>query len=196
MPLVLFVISWIFLHWSACYMLWRPLQGDLPTWPALALVQLGRQRCQQNVSLKLSCLLYGLLLHGLQVRQPLFSLRRCWRRWGRANILGALQLWLGTILLFCRHGRLRWSPCCRGILSFWSGCHWCYTASWLPTKLHAKLCWTPSEVHEDMVKALLVLQVFLTQYSKIEKLLSCAAPSCYEACLFFFDDLLSLFNSM
>ena len=47
------------------------------------------------------------------------------------------------------------------------------------------------EVHEDMVKALLVLQVFLTEYSKIENLLSCA-PSCSEACLFFFDDLLSL----
>ena len=47
------------------------------------------------------------------------------------------------------------------------------------------------EVHEDMVKALLVLQVFLTEYSKIEHLLSCA-PSCFEACLFFFGDLLSL----
>ena len=47
------------------------------------------------------------------------------------------------------------------------------------------------EVHEDMVKALLVLQVYLTEHSKIENLLSCA-PSCYEACLFFFDDLLSL----
>ena len=47
------------------------------------------------------------------------------------------------------------------------------------------------EVHEDMVKALLVLRVFLTEYSKIEAFLSCA-PSCAEACLFFFDDLLSL----
>ena len=47
------------------------------------------------------------------------------------------------------------------------------------------------EAHEDIVKALLVLQVFLTEYSKIENLLSCA-PSCSEACLFFFDDLLSL----
>ena len=47
------------------------------------------------------------------------------------------------------------------------------------------------EVHKDMVKALLVLQVFLTEYSMIENLLSCA-PSCSEACLFFFDDLLSL----
>ena len=47
------------------------------------------------------------------------------------------------------------------------------------------------EVHEDMVKALLVLQVFLTEYSKIENVLSCA-PSCSEACLFFFEELLSL----
>ena len=47
------------------------------------------------------------------------------------------------------------------------------------------------EVHEYMVKALLVLQVFLIEISKIEHLLSCA-PSCSEACLFFFDDLLSL----
>ena len=45
------------------------------------------------------------------------------------------------------------------------------------------------EVHEDMVKALLVLQVFFTEYSKIENLLSCA-PSCSEVCLFFFDNLL------
>ena len=47
------------------------------------------------------------------------------------------------------------------------------------------------EVHEDLVKALLVLEVFLTEYSKIENLLSCA-PSCSEVFLFFFDDLLSL----
>ena len=47
------------------------------------------------------------------------------------------------------------------------------------------------EVREDMVKAMLVMQVFLTEYSKIEKLLSCAL-SCSEARLFFFDDLLSL----
>ena len=32
-------------------MLWRPLQGDLPTCPALALVHLGRQCRQQNASL-------------------------------------------------------------------------------------------------------------------------------------------------
>ena len=37
----------------------------------------------------------------------------------------------------------------------------------------------------DTVKALLALQVFLTEYSKIENLLSCA-PSYSEACLFFF----------
>ena len=47
------------------------------------------------------------------------------------------------------------------------------------------------EVQEDMVKALLELRVFLTEYFEIENLLSCAL-SCSEACLFFFDDLLSL----
>ena len=47
------------------------------------------------------------------------------------------------------------------------------------------------EVHEDMIMAFLVLQVFLTEYSKIENLFRCA-PSYSEACLFFFDDLLSL----
>ena len=47
------------------------------------------------------------------------------------------------------------------------------------------------EVHEDIVKALLVLQVFLTEYTKIENLRS-SALSCSETCLFFFDDLLSL----
>ena len=47
------------------------------------------------------------------------------------------------------------------------------------------------EVNENMVKALLVLQVFLTEYCKIENLLSCAS-SCSEARPFFLDDLLSL----
>ena len=47
------------------------------------------------------------------------------------------------------------------------------------------------EVHEDMVKVLLLLQVFLTEYSKSGNLLRCA-PSYSEICLFFFDDLLSL----
>ena len=69
----------------------------------------------------------------------------CWKGWGRADILGRLQLWLGTFLLCCCHGRLRWSPYRRSILWFWSGWYWCYTASWLPTKLHAILCWTPSQ---------------------------------------------------
>ena len=48
------------------------------------------------------------------------------------------------------------------------------------------------EVHEDNYgKGFAVLQVYLTEYSKIENLLS-YAPSCPEICLFFFDDLLSL----
>ena len=47
------------------------------------------------------------------------------------------------------------------------------------------------EVHEDTVKALLASQVFLTEFSEIENLLS-RAPSYSEACLFFFDELLSL----
>ena len=47
------------------------------------------------------------------------------------------------------------------------------------------------EVHKDMVKVLLVLQIFLTEYSKTENLLGCA-PSCSETCLFYFDDFLSL----
>ena len=62
------------------------------------------------------------------------------------------------------------------------------------TVAHKAACQTAErllEVHEDMVKVLLVLQVFLTEYSKIENLLSCA-PSCSETCLSFFDDLLSL----
>ena len=62
----------------------------------------------------------------------------------------------------------------------------CCPQSCMPNSVECLL-----EVHEDMVKALLVLQVFLTEYSKIENLLSCA-PSCSEACLFFFGDLLSL----
>ena len=47
------------------------------------------------------------------------------------------------------------------------------------------------EVHEDKVKVLQVFQVFLTEYSKMDNLLSCA-PSCSEVCLFFFDGLVIL----
>ena len=39
------------------------------------------------------------------------------------------------------------------------------------------------EVYEDMVKVLLVLEIFLTEDSWVENLL-CGAPSCSEACLF------------
>ena len=78
MPLVLFVFNWVIsalicmpyvvdsagssLDWSACRMLWRPLQGDLPTWPALALVQLGRKCHQQNGSYDIK---YHLFIEGL-----------------------------------------------------------------------------------------------------------------------------------
>ena len=47
------------------------------------------------------------------------------------------------------------------------------------------------EVYEDMVQALLVLEIFLTEDSSVEVLL-CGAPSCYETCLFFSNDLLRL----
>ena len=47
------------------------------------------------------------------------------------------------------------------------------------------------EVHKDMVKALMVLQVFLTKYANLEDLLSCVL-SFFEDCVFFFDDPLSL----
>ena len=60
---------------------------------------------------------------------------------------------------------------------------------------HKATCRTLSnalfEVHEDVVKVLLVLRVFLTEYSEVEHLL-CCTPSCSETCLFFFDYLLSL----
>ena len=49
----------------------------------------------------------------------------------------------------------------------------------------------PLEVHEDIEKGLLALQVFLTEYSRTEKLIRCA-PSCSEVCLFLFDDLVRL----
>ena len=47
------------------------------------------------------------------------------------------------------------------------------------------------EVYTDMVEVLLVLEIFLTEDSQVEDLL-CCAPSCFEACLFFSDDLLRL----
>ena len=47
------------------------------------------------------------------------------------------------------------------------------------------------EVSEDMVKVLLVLEIFLTKCSRVEDLL-CGAPSCSEFCLFFSTDPLLL----
>ena len=47
------------------------------------------------------------------------------------------------------------------------------------------------DVYEDMVKVLLVLEIFLTEDSWVENLL-CGAPSCSGACLFFSNDLLCL----
>ena len=47
------------------------------------------------------------------------------------------------------------------------------------------------QAHKDVVKVLLVLQVFLTEYSKIENVFSCAL-SCSETCLFLLDNPLSL----
>ena len=44
-------------------------------------------------------------------------------------------------------------------------------------------------VYEDMVEVLLVLEMFLTEDSRVEDLL-CGVPSCSEACLFFSNDLL------
>ena len=47
------------------------------------------------------------------------------------------------------------------------------------------------EAYEDMVKVLLVLEIFLTENVSVEDLL-CGTPACSEACLFFGDDLLRL----
>ena len=47
------------------------------------------------------------------------------------------------------------------------------------------------EVYEDMVEVLLVLEIFLTENVSVEDLL-CGTPACFEACLFFSDDLLCL----
>ena len=47
------------------------------------------------------------------------------------------------------------------------------------------------EVYEDMVKVLLVLEIFLTEDSLVEDLL-CGTPSCSETCLFFSNYLLRL----
>ena len=47
------------------------------------------------------------------------------------------------------------------------------------------------EVHEDVVEVLLVLEVSLAQYPKVEDLLCCSA-SWSEACLFLIDGLFRL----
>ena len=47
------------------------------------------------------------------------------------------------------------------------------------------------EVYEDMGEVLLVLEIFLIENASVEDLL-CGTPSCSEACLFFSNDLLSL----
>ena len=48
-----------------------------------------------------------------------------------------------------------------------------------------------SDVYENMVEVLLVLEIFLTKDSYVEDLL-CGAPACSEACLFFSNYLLRL----
>ena len=143
MPLVLFVINWVF---SALICMPYAVEAS--------------SRWFTNLTSSYSCPARPSMLSAKRkiviVLPPILSvpswsssasaiiLRRCWRGWGKADILSALQLWFRTILQCCCHDRLGWSPCCKGILWFWSGCHWCYTVSWLPTKLHAKLCQTPS----------------------------------------------------
>ena len=47
------------------------------------------------------------------------------------------------------------------------------------------------EDYEDMVEVLLVLEVSFTKDSQVEDPL-CGASSCFEACLFFSNDLLCL----
>ena len=47
------------------------------------------------------------------------------------------------------------------------------------------------EVYENMVEVLLVLEIFFTEDSLVEDLIS-GDPFCAEACLFFSDDLLRL----
>ena len=55
-------------------------------------------------------------------------------------------------------------------------------SSCMPNPVEALL-----EVYEDMIKILLVLQIFLTEDSYVEDLL-CGTPSCSEACMFFGDE--------
>ena len=50
----------------------------------------------------------------------------------------------GTSLLWCHWKGLHWWPYRRGAGWLSLGWRWCYTSSWLPTKLHAKPCRRPS----------------------------------------------------
>ena len=59
---------------------------------------------------------------------------------------------------------------------------------------HKVACQTLSKAFlktEDVAEVSLVLGILLAEDSQVEDLL-CGAPSCYEACLFFSDDLLRL----
>ena len=56
---------------------------------------------------------------------------------------------------------------------------------------HKASCHTLSEVYEDMVEILLMLQVFLAEDPEIEYLF-CGAPSGSETCLLFCNDLFCL----
>ena len=158
---------------------------------ALALIQLGCQCLRQNVSLQLSWIRYWPFLHDLQVRQPLFYLRRCWRGLGEQTSLVhsnyGSEPFSGVVVMVDSSGRLvvKVFCCSDQVCIDFIQPHGC-PQSCMPNSVERLL-----EVYEDMVKVLLVLQVFLTEYSKIESLLNCA-PSCSEACLFFFDGLISL----
>ena len=130
-------------------MLWRPLRGNIPTWPMSS--------AKRNFVIVLPPVL-TVPSWSSNASAIILSEKIC-RGWGRADILGELQLWFGTILLCC-HGRLAG----RLVVGTFCGSDKVVIdviqlcgcpQSCMPNSVERRL-----EVHEDKIKALRVFQVF------------------------------------
>ena len=183
MPLVLFVINWVF---SAFHMLWRPLQGDLPTCPAKPSMSPAKRKFVIFLPPVLPVSSWSSNLSAIILSKKMLKRVGESRHLWRIPIVVRNHSPMLCVMVDCS---------CRLVLeTFYGSDHVVIDVvqphggpeSCIPNSVERLLA-----VHEDMVKALLMFQVFFTEYSKIENLLSCA-PFCSETRLFFFDDLLSL----
>ena len=150
---------------SKCLRLCRLCWDSQLILPVFLPVLLSHQCLQQSGDWWLFCPQCWQCFHDFLRRLSWSFPEICWRGWVRVDIPVSLQLLFGTSLQCCHWRGLHWWPYQRGVSWLGQGWHWCCTSSWLPTKLHAKPCCRLSQICEDMVEVLLVLEVFFTEDS-------------------------------